>query len=181
MLLTTCSTTTTMLCLVAQPQASVVTVHVHIIYVCVYPSWCTCMCITVCIMHDKERVSFRGRERFPPFESLLYAKGNAVLSKTSNGPVDATYFLDYIGWNNQLCFTPYNLQVLQKLPVTVGSLKQGTMGKLIKQLSKQENQGVCVHECMCVCCVSVFVGSCLATKVFIGNLQATGRGWVIIG
>ena len=25
----------------------------------------------------------------------------------------------------------------------------------------------------------VFVGSCLATKVFIGNLPATGRGWVI--
>ena len=25
-----------------------------------------------------------------------------------------------------------------------------------------------------------FVGSCLATKVFIGNLQAMGRGWVII-
>ena len=29
-------------------------------------------------------------------------------------------------------------------------------------------------------CVSVFVGSCLATKVFIGNLLATRRGWVII-
>ena len=28
--------------------------------------------------------------------------------------------------------------------------------------------------------VSVFVGSCLATKVFIGNLPAMGRGWVII-
>ena len=26
----------------------------------------------------------------------------------------------------------------------------------------------------------VFVGSCLATKVFIGNLPAIGRGWVII-
>ena len=25
-----------------------------------------------------------------------------------------------------------------------------------------------------------FVGSYLATKVFMGNLQATGRGWVII-
>ena len=25
-----------------------------------------------------------------------------------------------------------------------------------------------------------FVGSYLATKVFIGNLPATGRGWVII-
>ena len=25
-----------------------------------------------------------------------------------------------------------------------------------------------------------FVGSCLATKVFIGNLPAMGRGWVII-
>ena len=31
--------------------------------------------------------------------------------------------------------------------------------------------------CMCVC---VFVGSCLATKVFIGNLPAMGREWVII-
>ena len=28
--------------------------------------------------------------------------------------------------------------------------------------------------------VCVFVGSCLATKVFIGNLPAMGRGWVII-
>ena len=26
----------------------------------------------------------------------------------------------------------------------------------------------------------VLVGSCLATKVFIGNLPAMGRGWVII-
>ena len=34
------------------------------------------------------------------------------------------------------------VQVLQKLPVTVGSLKQGTMGKLIKQLSKQEHPGM---------------------------------------
>ena len=25
-----------------------------------------------------------------------------------------------------------------------------------------------------------FVGSCLATKVFIGNLPAMGRGWIII-
>ena len=25
-----------------------------------------------------------------------------------------------------------------------------------------------------------FVGSCLATKVFIGNFPAMGRGWVII-
>ena len=28
--------------------------------------------------------------------------------------------------------------------------------------------------------VLLFVGSCLATKVFIGNLLAMGRGWVII-
>ena len=28
--------------------------------------------------------------------------------------------------------------------------------------------------------VHVLVGSCLATKVFIGNLPAMGRGWVII-
>ena len=34
---------------------------------------------------------------------------------------------------------------------------------------------VYVHVCVCVC-----VGSCLATKVFIGNLPVTGRGWVII-
>ena len=40
---------------------------------------------------------------------------------------------------------------------------------------------VCACMCMCVCtCVCVFVGSCLATKVFIGNLPAMGRGWVII-
>ena len=39
------------------------------------------------------------------------------------------------------------------------------------------------HVCACVCvleCVCVFVSSCLATKVFIGNLQASGRGWVIV-
>ena len=35
----------------------------------------------------------------------------------------------------------------------------------------------CVGVGVCVC---VFVGSCLATKVFIGNLPAMGRGWVII-
>ena len=41
---------------------------------------------------------------------------------------------------------------------------------------------VCVHVCgcICVCTVCTFVGSCLATKVFIGNLLAMGRGWVII-
>lgn len=33
------------------------------------------------------------------------------------------------------------LQVLQKLPVGIDALKQGNMGKLVKQLSKQENQG----------------------------------------
>ena len=38
---------------------------------------------------------------------------------------------------------------------------------------------VCVSLCVCAC-VWVFVGSSLATKVFIGNLPATGRGWVII-
>ena len=37
------------------------------------------------------------------------------------------------------------------------------------------SQGGCV--CVCVC---VFVGSFLATKVFIGNLLATRRGWVIV-
>jgi hypothetical protein len=34
------------------------------------------------------------------------------------------------------------LQVLQKLPVSVAALKQGNMGKLIKQLSKQEHPEV---------------------------------------
>ena len=29
-------------------------------------------------------------------------------------------------------------------------------------------------------CVCVFVGSCLANKVFTVNLPAMGRGWVII-
>ena len=54
-----------------------------------------------------------------------------------------------------------------------------------------EIAGVTVYTCTCVTlCVSlgmrmcvtvcVFVGSCLATKVFIGNLPAIGRGWVII-
>ena len=44
---------------------------------------------------------------------------------------------------------------------------------------------MCVYMCVCVCvcmctCVCVCVGSCLATKVFIGNLSTTGRGWVIM-
>jgi protein phosphatase 1 regulatory subunit 10 len=59
------------------------------------------------------------------------------------------------------------LQVLQKLPVSVAALKQGNMGKLIKQLSKQEHQGQistpnfllvgCMHtEYMCI---NVFTGN----------------------
>ena len=39
---------------------------------------------------------------------------------------------------------------------------------------------VCVCVCACVYTVYVFVGSCLANKVGIGNLPAMGRGWVII-
>ena len=47
------------------------------------------------------------------------------------------------------------------------------------------DQHVLICVCTCVCarvhvCMCVFVGSCLATKVFIGNLPAMGRGWVII-
>ena len=37
--------------------------------------------------------------------------------------------------------------------MTVGSLKQGTMGKLIKQLSKQEHPGTYIHvrtACECI-------------------------------
>ena len=38
-----------------------------------------------------------------------------------------------------------------------------------------------VTSCECVYnSIYVFVGSCLATKVFIGNLPAMRRGWVII-
>ena len=34
---------------------------------------------------------------------------------------------------------------------------------------------------LCLCaCVCIFIGSCPATKVFIDNLLAMGRGWVII-
>ena len=39
-----------------------------------------------------------------------------------------------------LCLS-FSLQVLQKLPVTIAALKQGNMGKLIKQLSKADNPG----------------------------------------
>ena len=38
---------------------------------------------------------------------------------------------------------------------------------------------VCVCVCTCVC-MYVFVGSCLATKVFKSKLPGTGEGWVII-
>ena len=66
------------------------------------------------------------------------------------------------------------------------------MGRPIFQLSVyihtyyNECMYVCMYVCkyICMCtyyneCVCVFVGSCLATKVFIGNLPAMGRGWVI--
>ena len=35
----------------------------------------------------------------------------------------------------------------------------------------------CLHV---TCTMYIIVSSCLATKVFIGNLPAMGRGWVII-
>ena len=38
---------------------------------------------------------------------------------------------------------------------------------------------VALH-CVYSCIVCVFVDSCPATKVFIGNFPAMGRGWVII-
>ena len=38
----------------------------------------------------------------------------------------------------------------------------------------------CVYVCVRVYTIYVFVGSCLATKVCIGNMPAMGRGWVII-
>ena len=61
--------------------------------------------------------------------------------------------------------------------------------EIIGQYMTHSEMGMCmrdvsgcmgyVHE-MIMICVYVFVGSCLATKVFIGNLPAMGRGWVII-
>ena len=39
---------------------------------------------------------------------------------------------------------------------------------------------MCVHVCMYDVCVCVCVGICLATQVSMGNLLATGKGWVII-
>ena len=41
----------------------------------------------------------------------------------------------------------------------------------------ETSTGMCVCVCVCAC---VFVGHCLATKVFIGKLPATGGVWVII-
>ena len=40
------------------------------------------------------------------------------------------------------------------------------------------SQYVCVY--VRICTLYMFIGSCLATKVFIGNLPAMGWGWVII-
>ena len=41
---------------------------------------------------------------------------------------------------------------------------------------------VSLESTVCACVfVCVFVGSCLATKVFISKLPGTGEGWVIIG
>ena len=45
----------------------------------------------------------------------------------------------FLGDVIHICFV--TLQVLQQLPVTIAALKQGNMGKLIKQLSKQEHPG----------------------------------------
>ena len=75
------------------------------------------------------------------------------------------------------------IQVLLKLPVSVAALKQGNMGKLIKQLSKQEHPGqvdilftiafscalkgpyalcVALHTCMYMyVCVHVHVHCCV--------------------
>ena len=39
---------------------------------------------------------------------------------------------------------------------------------------------VCVRVCVVYVSVCVFVGSCLATKVFIGKVPVTGRGSAII-
>ena len=45
----------------------------------------------------------------------------------------------------------------------------------------EELEGMYMYVPQSVCrCVCVCVGSCLATKVFIGNLPAMGRRWVII-
>ena len=38
----------------------------------------------------------------------------------------------------------------------------------------------CMHECVCRS-IYLFVGHCLATKVYIGKLPATGWTWMIIG
>ena len=37
-----------------------------------------------------------------------------------------------------------------------------------------------VYVCTCMCLINLFVGRCLATKVFIGKLPATGGVWMII-
>ncbi len=62
------------------------------------------------------------------------------------------------------------MQVLEALPVTVDALKQGNMGKLIKQLSKAENPGghiivqCCVLDVMwvyvCECIISIGISVC---------------------
>ena len=40
---------------------------------------------------------------------------------------------------------------------------------------------IVVHEMHAVCHTCIFVGCCLATKVFISKLPARGGVWVIIG
>ena len=49
-------------------------------------------------------------------------------------------------------------------------------------LSKTETNGHTAANVMCIDFdhIQMLVGSCLATKAFIGNLPAMGRGWVII-
>ena len=55
----------------------------------------------------------------------------------------------------------------------------------IMMLSDFQSVLLCVCVCMSVCVfgiyVCVFVGCCLATKVFLGKLPATRGVWVIIG
>ena len=61
-------------------------------------------------------------------------------------------------------------------------LNTGTTEAILSTCSVYIPVCVCVCACMMyVCmCACIFVGSYLATKVFIGNLPAMGRGWAII-
>ena len=88
------------------------------VLVCVFTRACTCVCVSCVCVHACVH----------PYIAIVF-----------------TFTCVYIQHAMCVCVS---VQVLQRLPVSVAALKQGNMGKLIKQLSKQEHPGYYHHTCI---------------------------------